>query len=548
MKEIKLLDCTLRDGGYVNDWNFGHDNIITIFERLISAGVDVLEIGFLDDRRPYDRNRTIMPDTASADRIFGNLDKGNTSIVAMIDYGTCQIEHVSPCADSCIDGIRVIFKKHVMHEAIAFCHQIKKLGYQVFVQAVSITSYSDRELLDLVDLVNELNPYALSLVDTYGLLHQDNLLHYFRLLNYNLNPEIAIGYHSHNNFQLAYSNSMEVLKEPVNRTVLIDASLYGMGKSAGNLPIELISMFLNTSCGRNFQVSQLLEAIDISIMPIYQKSPWGYNLFFYISASNHCHPNYVRFLMDKNTLSLKSINAILETIEPEKKLLYDKDYVEQLYVSYQSMECCDETDLAALRASWENRPLLLLGPGANMELQKDRIQDYIRRVSPLVVAVNFIPEDIKIHYAFLSNSRRYVQLNNRLLELSQAADTPGEPVRIIATSNVTNVKNNHFDYTLNYSALIDRNAEIVDNSFVMLLHVLARTGVRHAACAGFDGYTVHGENYFNSDMDYRIAREKSESINQYVRDILDQLQDQLTLDFLTDSHYTSPSGPAGDAR
>ena len=212
------------------------------------------------------------------------------------------------------------------------------------------------------------------------------------------------------------------------------------------------------------------------------------------------------------------------------------------------MECCDETDLAALRASWENRPLLLLGPGANMELQKDRIQDYIRRVSPLVVAVNFIPEDIKIHYAFLSNSRRYVQLNNRLLELSQAADTPGEPVRIIATSNVTNVKNNHFDYTLNYSALIDRNAEIVDNSFVMLLHVLARTGVRHAACAGFDGYTVHGENYFNSDMDYRIAREKSESINQYVRDILDQLQDQLTLDFLTDSHYTSPSGPAGDAR
>lgn len=425
---------------------------------------------------------------------------------------------------------------------------LEKLGYQVFVQAVSITSYSDRELLDLVDLVNELNPYALSLVDTYGLLHQDNLLHYFRLLNYNLNPEIAIGYHSHNNFQLAYSNSMEVLKEPVNRTVLIDASLYGMGKSAGNLPIELISMYLNTSCGRSFQISQLLEAIDISIMPIYQKSPWGYNLFFYISASNHCHPNYVRFLMDKNTLSLKSINAILETIEPEKKLLYDKDYAEQLYVSYQSMECCDETDLAALRAAWENHPLLLLGPGANMELQKDRIQNYIRRVSPTIVAVNFIPEDIRIHYAFLSNSRRYVQLNNRLLELSQAADRPGEPVRIIATSNVMNVKNNHFDYTLNYSALIDREAEIVDNSFIMLLHVLTRTGVRHAACAGFDGYTVRGENYFNSDMDYRIAREKSESINQYVRNILKQLQGQLTLEFLTDSHYTNPSGPTEEVR
>ena len=75
-----------------------------------------------------------------------------------------------------------------MHEAIQFCHEVKKLGYKVFAQAVSITSYSDRELLDLVDLVNDLEPYAMSLVDTYGLLHQDNLLHYFQLLNYNLKP------------------------------------------------------------------------------------------------------------------------------------------------------------------------------------------------------------------------------------------------------------------------------------------------------------------------------------------------------------------------
>ena len=109
MKQVKLLDCTLRDGGYVNDWEFGHDNIVTIFERLISAGVDILEVGFLDDRRSFDRNRTIMPTTQCADQIFGKLDKGNTMIVAMIDYGTCDISNLSPCSDSYIDGIRVIF-------------------------------------------------------------------------------------------------------------------------------------------------------------------------------------------------------------------------------------------------------------------------------------------------------------------------------------------------------------------------------------------------------------------------------------------------------
>ena len=535
MGEKKLLDCTLRDGGYVNDWEFGHDNIVTIFERLVSSGVDILEIGFLDERRPFDRNRTIMPDTQSADRIFGRLDKGNSMIVAMIDYGTCSIEHLSPCRDSFLDGIRVIFKKHVMREAIRFCHEVKELGYRVFVQAVSITSYSDRELLDLIDLVNELNPYALSLVDTYGLLHQDNLLHYFRLLNHNLNPEIAIGYHSHNNFQLAYANSMEILREPTERTVLIDASLYGMGKSAGNLPIELISMHMNAACGRSFEISQLLEAIDISIMPIYRVQPWGYKLFFYIAASNNCHPNYVQYLMDKQTLSLKSIGAILSSIEPEKKLLYDRAYIENLYLDYQNRECCDTADLEALSRAWNGRPLLLLGPGKNLELEKERVLAWIRAHDPIIISVNFIPEGIRTDYAFLSNSRRYVQLNNRLLELRDRPD--GRTVRIVATSNVTNVKNDQFDYTLNYNSLIDRSAEIIDNSFVMLLRVLLRTGVPRAACAGFDGYRIHGDNYLSSEMDYQFARERAQSINQYVRDFLAGLSDRLQLDFLTDSRY-----------
>ena len=95
MKQVKLLDCTLRDGGYVNDWNFGHDSMVSIFERLISSGVDILEIGFLDERRPFDRNRTIMPDTASADRLFGHLDKGSTMLVGMIDYGTIADKHIT---------------------------------------------------------------------------------------------------------------------------------------------------------------------------------------------------------------------------------------------------------------------------------------------------------------------------------------------------------------------------------------------------------------------------------------------------------------------
>ena len=129
MGDIKLLDCTLRDGGYVNDWNFGHDNLVSIFERLVDANVDMIEIGFIDERRPFDINRSIMPDTDSVNMIYGKLDRKQAMVVGMIDYGTCSLEHIKPCEESFLDGIRVIFKKHLREHAFVFCKRIKDLGY-----------------------------------------------------------------------------------------------------------------------------------------------------------------------------------------------------------------------------------------------------------------------------------------------------------------------------------------------------------------------------------------------------------------------------------
>lgn len=96
MEKASLLDCTLRDGGYVNDWNFGHDNLVSIFERVVDSGVEIIEIGFLDERRPFDINRSIMPDTDSVARIYGKLDRKQAMVVGMIDYGTCGLDHIRP--------------------------------------------------------------------------------------------------------------------------------------------------------------------------------------------------------------------------------------------------------------------------------------------------------------------------------------------------------------------------------------------------------------------------------------------------------------------
>lgn len=527
---IRLLDCTLRDGGYVNDWKFGHNNAISMLERLVSANIDIIEIGFLDQRRPYDIERSIMPTTECVEKIYGKVEKRQAMIVGMIDYGTCGIENLQPCKDSYLDGIRVIFKKHIMHEAIAFCKQVKDLGYKVFTQAVSITSYSDEELLELIGLVNELEPYAVSMVDTYGLLHKGNLMHYFSFMDHHLKPEIGLGYHSHNNFQLAYANCIEVLKYQTDRTIVVDGTLYGMGKSAGNAPIELLGMHLNEAYGKQYDVNQMLEAIDGNIMKIYRETPWGYNMFFYVAASNHCHPNYVKFLMDKHTLSIKSVNEILEGIEEEKKLLYDQSHIEKLYLKYQAKECDDTQDRLALQQIFAGKELLILGPGTTIKTHAEEIRNYVKRHHPIVISINHLPDVCQIDYMFLSNPRRYIRLINAL------KDQKNQNVKIIATSNVTNAEDT-FDYTVNNEKLLDKEASIIDYSFVMLLRLLKDLRPSQIVCAGADGYATTGANYADAEMEYWFTSRKADVLNQYVQDVLKTMEAELNVSFLTPSYY-----------
>lgn len=531
MSDIKLLDCTLRDGGYLNDWKFDKDNIVNVFERLVSANIDIIEVGFIDERRDYDPDRTIYPDTGAIRESLGALDKGNSIIVGMIDYGTCGIDKIEPCSESFLDGIRVIFKKHKMHEAIEFCSQIKALGYRVFAQAVSITSYNDEEFKELIGLVNELNPYAFSLVDTYGLLHRSGLRHYFDFAIANLNREIGIGYHAHNNFQLAYANCVELLQNPPkDRMMIVDGTLYGMGKSAGNTPIELLAMYYNENIDKRYHNSQLLEAIEVTILEIRKTLSWGYGFKFFLSASHDCHPNYVDFLMDKKKLSIKSIGEILDRLEGEKKLLYDADYIAELYLEYQKNDCDDSKDMKSLVDMLKGQDVLVMGPGQNIYKQRDKVEGYIKRNNPVTIAINFIPDDYRINYIFMSNAKRYVQLSSKLLEEKNSS-------RLIATSNITKT-NGEFDYTLNYSNLLDEEALMPDNPMLMLLRILKICGVKKVALAGFDGYSETSvPNYVNPNMEYSMSTELAQSINNDVITGINKLKLPFELEYVTDSKY-----------
>lgn len=536
MGEIKLLDCTIRDGGYVNDWNFGHNNLISIYERLIDSDVDYIELGFLDERREFDINRSIMPDTDCMEKIYGSVDKKGKIVFGMIDYGTCGLDHIKPANESYIDGIRVIFKKHLRVDALKFCAELKKLGYIVFAQLVSVTSYTDEEMLDLIRLANEVKPYAVSMVDTYGLMHQNNLRHFMDLLDKGLDPDISLGYHGHNNFQMGYANCIAMMEYKTDRNMLVDGTLYGMGKSAGNAPIELVAMHMNQKYGKHYHISQMLEAIDANIMEFYSAATWGYNLFFYIAASNECHPNYVADLMNKKTLSIKSINELLSRLQGEKKLLYDKAYLEELYKEYQSKDVDDTEDRRKLSERLSGKKILIIGPGNSVIDEKEKIDSFIIDSSDgdetdnlVIISINYIPRNINPNMVFISNSKRYLQM-------SSALSKAGNEYEMIGTSNVTSTSGN-FDYTLNYASLIDESADIIDNSFIMLLKALSEVGVSKVAVAGFDGYQEDKLNFVNPDMEYTFIKDRTKELNEYARRKIEELSGKLSVRFVTSSLY-----------
>lgn len=528
MSTISLLDCTLRDGGYVNDWKFGRDNLTSIFERVIDSGVDIIEIGFLDDRRPFDEDRSIMPTTKCADKIYGKLDKKKAMVVGMIDYGTCDIKNLGPCKDSYLDGIRVIFKKHLMHPAMEYVRKVKALGYKVFAQLVSVTTYTDDEMMELIGLVNDIKPYAVSMVDTYGLMHNEDLLHFYQLLDDNVDPDVGIGFHAHNNFQMAYSNSLEFLSKPRKHNIVIDGTLYGMGKSAGNAPLELLAMSLNDNYGKHYNINAMMEAIDESVLDFYAKSPWGYKEFFYLCAKNKCHPNYETYFMAKKNLSTSKLDDLMGTIEPDpKKLLYDKNVAEQMYNDYIAKNIPEKESEQAFLQEIANHTLLLVGPGKNVVLEREKVATFIKENKPYVISVNYLPDEISVDCVFVTNIKRYHDMTLTLRD---------KPTKVLATSNVE-CRNGNFEFVINRAPLLEENEKIMDNSFLMLLKFLRRIGVKEVSCVGFDGYSEREDNYRNPEMEYYYIKQEASYLNYHMRCTIENLRKSMKINFVTYSAY-----------
>ena len=173
---------------------------------------------------------------------------------------------------------------------------------------------------------------------------------------------MTLGFHSHNNLQMSYSNAIEMLKFPTNRDLMLDCSIMGMGKGAGNLNTELLLEHLNLYYGKNYHIAPLLEVIDKVINQLHSEFYWGYAPEYYLSAANQCTPSYASHFYNKHMLPIDQVGEMLEMIAPEKKISFDKNYAEEVYRQYNESKSVDDTlVIEELTKAFAGKRILLMG-------------------------------------------------------------------------------------------------------------------------------------------------------------------------------------------
>lgn len=335
---VRLLDCTLRDGGYVNNWNFGKDNIVEITQKLEDTGVDIIEIGFLK-QESYNEDRTVFNQIEQITTILPKKKQGIEYAVMIDAMNPVALDQITERTNNSVDVIRVMVwkSKHdednnvvdCLQEGYEYCKKLAEKGYKICVQPARVDQYSDEEFIKMVKLYQQLDPLAIYVVDSWGVLETEQVIHYVALAEKTMKPEIAIGYHGHNNMLQAFGTAAEFSNFTTNRDLFIDASVYGIGRCAGNLNLEIIAQYLNKCKQGSYRIEPMIVIYEKYIKNIREQNNWGYSIPYFITGKYNCHPNYANYLCFEKDVDSVTFEKIVNRLQGDDKILFTKKLADE---------------------------------------------------------------------------------------------------------------------------------------------------------------------------------------------------------------------------
>ncbi len=286
--DIKVLDCTIRDGGLMNDHHFDDKTVKALYHTCLEAGIDYMELGYKASKKifsPSQYGTWKYCDEDDLRRIVGE-NETNLKLTAMADAErTDYHEDILPSKDSVLDTIRVATYIHQMPAAIDMIKDAHDKGYETTLNLMAISTVPESELDEALEALAETPVDAVFLVDSWGVLYSEQIQTLTRKYLKLMKPAgKEVGIHTHNNQQLAYANTIEALIVGANR---LDASLAGLGRGAGNCQMELLIGFLHNP---KFRLRPILQCIQEHIEPLRKELRWGFALPYVITGLLNQHP------------------------------------------------------------------------------------------------------------------------------------------------------------------------------------------------------------------------------------------------------------------
>ena len=525
MQSIKVLDVTLRDGGCVNDFNFGNKYMAQILAADESAGVDCIELGYIDDKDGSEEGRTKFISEKAAGKFIKNKKDGIEYLV-MMDYGKFNVSNLSRAEESKVDGIRLAFHKKNLDDIVAIGKIILDKGYRLYIQPMLTIHYTDEEILKLIHLINEELPKttALYIVDSFGEMRANDVERILNIYDHNLKEDVSVGFHSHNNLQLSYANAISLIRFQTNRNIIVDSSILGMGKGAGNLNTELLLEHLNLYFDKNYELLPLMEVIDNVLSALRAEFNWGYSIEYYLSSKYHISPSYANYFYNKHSLSVTQLSELLASVDDSKKISFDKEYARKIYRDYKARNLIEDTRVVErIKDDIFGRNVLLVAPGRNAKLYLEKIKRVVAEDDTVVIGVNnynLIPVD----YIVISRMEMYQDLKQ-------------SNIKIIALSNITDEPQSVYAL-LNYSRWTMFEEELHDSAGVTALRLMEYCRPRKIMLAGFDGLSYDiNNNYYDETMRFAYSKENIDNNNIFLKNYISELGKKIEVEHITPSLY-----------
>lgn len=528
----KLLDCTLRDGGYINNWDFSRQFGKALYRAISDAGCDYIEVGFFDP-------------TATGGMPWANLSADDlkelrdfvpdgTKIAVMINYGSVELDPLPDAKDYPATLIRIAAHKAQAREATEFSAAVNRKGYETTINYMGISNYSNAEILGLLELMNEFKDDVnyFYVADSFGSLLPKRTREIFTTLRFG--TEAVLGFHPHNNLQLAFANCLEAIDAGVD---IIDGSIFGMGRGAGNLYTDAMLAYYEQQQPEQYKLTPVLQFADLYMEQQKAKYSWGYSLPQLLSGVLHCHPNYPTNLLREKAYTADDIYVMLRQLPDENKAKFSKDQLGELkerHLEHLAGEAPQSVSpsIQTLCETSNKRALLVAG-GPSVNAHRDQIEAIIDNDGLSVFSVNNPNPPLNVDGVFFGNRRRVLQYHDQIdtnyevifgPEIHPGAESMFGLSKVSRTNSLAIMPGGQSPYPMS----------LPSNSAIEAILGLVQIGYREIMICGLDGFQAGKASYYYNEADAIDNDDEIRSLNEAIQVELDatqKLADQLGFTF-----------------